>query len=73
MAEKEGGVNAMENLLLLLGGLAVLVALWLVNGGAHRADLRGIFLHPPPPLNSGGAYGPELDSPYIQGPSQTNQ
>ena len=42
------------------GILAVLIALWWVQGGPERADLRGIFLAPPPPLGTGEAYGPQI-------------
>jgi hypothetical protein len=45
----------------VFGGFAVLVALWLWTGGYKHADLRGIFLNAPAPLNNGNAYGPTIE------------
>ena len=62
MAEGEGGgTTDIEMLIFVFGGFAVLVALWLWTGGAKHADLRGIFLNPPAPIGSGGAYGPTIE------------
>lgn len=58
--ESEGGSGAMNNVWFLVGGLFILTVLWIVQGGARGADLRGIFLHPPAPVGSGGAYGPQI-------------
>ncbi len=59
MAEGEGGgTTDIEMLIFVFGGFAILVALWLWTGGAKHADLRGIFLNPPAPIGTGGAYGP---------------
>jgi len=44
----------------VFGGLALLIALWWVQGGPEKADLRGIFLAPPPPLGTGESYGPQI-------------
>jgi hypothetical protein len=44
----------------VVGILGVLIALWWVQGGPGKADLRGIFLAPPPPVGSGESYGPEF-------------
>lgn len=63
MADEEGGGgNPLNDLLFLVGALAVLIALWFVGGGSKKADLRGIFLAPPPPIGHGGAYGPQIGS-----------
>ncbi|MDP4020690.1 MAG: hypothetical protein Q8P58_01425 [Candidatus Adlerbacteria bacterium] len=48
------------------GILAVLIALWWVQGGPERADLRGIFLAPPPPIGTGDAYGPQIGTSTYQ-------
>lgn len=43
----------------ILGGLlALLIFAWFYTGGPERADLKGIFLAPPPPVGSGESYGP---------------
>lgn len=66
MAEekKEGsGQTAGQAALSVLGMIAILIILWFANGGAQRADLRGIFLAPPAPLGPGDAYGPQLGQP----------
>lgn len=50
-----------------LGGiLGALILLWWVQGGPEKADLRGIFLAPPPPLGSGDAYGPQVGTTTYQ-------
>lgn len=54
----------------VVGLLGVLVILWFYNGGPERADLRGIFLAPPPPIDSGDAYGPQLGEPQTISPAQ---
>jgi hypothetical protein len=55
---KEAGHDPMSDVKFLLVGFALLLILWWANGGPQRADLRGIFLQPPPPVGSGAAYGP---------------
>lgn len=55
-----GGHDPMSDAKFLLVGFALLLILWWANGGASRADLRGIFLNPPPPVGSGNAYGPQI-------------
>ena len=59
MAEEEGGGSPWETLWMLLGGIGILVVLWVAQG-AKGADVRGIFLHPPPPVGTGGSYGPQI-------------
>lgn len=58
MAEEEKGGDAMADALFFFGLLALLILVWFMSGGPERADLRGMFLAPPPPLDSGEAYGP---------------
>lgn len=48
----------MADALFILGLIGVLIILWFVSGGPSRSDLKGIFLHPPKPIDQGGAYGP---------------
>jgi hypothetical protein len=48
----------MADAIFILGLIAVLIVMWFATGGPSRADLRGIFLHPPRPIDQGGAYGP---------------
>ncbi len=60
MADEPTGPTVTEQAFMFLGALALLVALWYFSGGPSRSDLRGIFLAPPPPLDTGGAYGPEF-------------
>lgn len=62
------------DILFFVGGiLVVLVALWYYNGGPDKADLRGIFLAPPPPLGTGDAYGPQVGSSTYSGEQQYSQ
>ncbi|MDE2071385.1 MAG: hypothetical protein KGI70_01465 [Patescibacteria group bacterium] len=58
--EKDEGTHPFTHFLWVLGAFAALVVLWLYAGGPGKADLRGLFLAPPPPVGSGGAYGPQL-------------
>ncbi len=50
MAEEHKGGGPVEDLFFIVGVIVVLVILWFATGGPKRADLRGIFLHPPAPL-----------------------
>ena len=72
MADENKGGGPGEMALFLFGGLVVLIALWFVNGGPQRADLKGIFLAPPAPLGTGGAYGPQVGEPAPWAPTTTN-
>jgi len=47
----------------LFGGV---LFLWYISGGPERSDLRGIFLKPLPPVDTGESYGPTI------GPRETN-
>jgi hypothetical protein len=60
MAEEHKSGSPFTLLFVVLGVFAVLVALWFINGGPGKADLRGLFLQPPAPLGPGGAYGPQV-------------
>ena len=69
MADEPSGPSPVEDLLFIVGVLVVLVAIWFATGGPKRADLRGIFLHPPAPLDTGDAYGPTVgNSSSTEGP-----
>jgi hypothetical protein len=69
-AKKESGPGPMGDLLLFLGFLAILVLFWLHSGGDKRADIRGIFIHPPAPVGAGGAYGPTAATATIEAATQ---
>jgi hypothetical protein len=60
MADEPKGLGPTGDLLFIVVVIVVLVAVWFASGGASRADLRGIFLHPPAPVDTGGAYGPTI-------------
>jgi hypothetical protein len=67
MAEEEKKKSAgsdFEMVWFVFGGLAVLIFIWWMTGGPERADLRGIFLSPPPEVGgTGEAYGPQVGEP----------
>lgn len=63
-----GGHDPMSDAKFLLVGFALLLVLWWATGGPSRADLRGIFLNPPPPVGSGNAYGPQIYEPTTTPP-----
>lgn len=72
MADDHGGAGGggpVEDALFVLGILVALVVLWFATGNPSRADVRGIFLHPPKPVGQGGAYGPTPDSGTSTGSS----
>ncbi len=76
MAEEEEHKSGMTHWQFLFGFFAVLgllIYLWYQNGGPERADLRGIFLAPPPPIGSGGAYGPNGSGPSEVSPNAVEQ
>ena len=58
--KKEEQGSPYEMVWFVVGILAVLIALWWVQGGPEKADLRGIFLAPLPPLGTGEVYGPQI-------------
>jgi hypothetical protein len=58
--DKPPAHDPMNDAKFLLVGFVLLLVLWWANGGPNRADLRGIFLQPPPPVGSGNAYGPDF-------------
>lgn len=62
MADKEEKHDAMNDVYLFLGFMAMLVALWYFAGGPGKADLKGLFLSPPAPLGTGESYGPTFGS-----------
>lgn len=61
--EKKEEGHPLEMVFFVVAILGALIVLWYYNGGPDRADLRGIFLAPPAPLDSGDAYGPEVGNP----------
>jgi len=44
----------------ILGFMAILVFLWIISGAYKKADLNGVFIAPPPPVGTGGGYGPQI-------------
>ena len=67
MADEEApkGGGPMSDLMFVVVGLVFLLVLWYANGGPQKADLRGIFLQPPPPVGAGNAYGPDFASSTV--------
>lgn len=64
--EKKPAGSPYEILWFMLAVVGGLIFLWVWQGGPERADLRGIFLAPPPPLGTGEAYGPEFGTTTYQ-------
>jgi hypothetical protein len=65
MAEKPSGPGPLEDAMFVLGIIVVLIVLWFYSNGSKKADLKGIFLHPPKPIDQGGAYGPTIGNVTI--------
>jgi hypothetical protein len=63
--KKPSGPGPMGDLLLFVGFVVILVVLWFNSGGDKRADIRGIFIHPPAPIDQGGSYGPHIGTTTI--------
>lgn len=53
--------------LYVLGVLAVVLGFWYLAGMPGKEELRGIFIKPLPPLNTGESYGPTIPG----GPTST--
>jgi hypothetical protein len=64
--EQKGGSGPLGDALFILGLIVVLAVLWFATGSHNGAEVKGIFLHPPPPVGQGGAYGPTIGSTTIQ-------
>jgi len=71
MAEAPKGPGPLEDAIFVVGVIVVLVVLWFYSGSPSKADLRGIFLHPPQPIDQGGAYGPKIGSTTISNATQS--
>jgi hypothetical protein len=69
MADEAPKGDPMKLLLTVIFFMVVLVGLWFYTGAYKNADLRGVFLAPPPPVGPGGAYGPQVGEPN---PNYTN-
>ncbi len=69
--EAPKGSGPVGDLLFIVGLILVLVLIWFAEGGPAKSNLQGIFIHPPEPVGTGGAYGPTIgtSSSYVQGPS----
>jgi hypothetical protein len=74
MADEPKGPGPIGDLFFIVGLILVLVLIWFASGGASRASVSGIFIHPPPPVGTGGSYGPTIgnNGSYIQGPDTAN-
>jgi len=68
MADEPKAHHPLNDLVFVVMGLVFLLILWYANGGPQRADLRGLFLKPPPPVGPGGAYGPTFGNPGTSTP-----
>jgi hypothetical protein len=68
--EKPKPGDPMELVWFVLGALAIIIGLWLYSGAYKNADLKGLFLAPPPPVGPGGSYGPSDTNNYYNNPTQ---
>ncbi len=71
--KKEGeGHDPIKDLYFFLILFAALVGVWWYMGGPQKADLRGLFINPLPPVGSGDAYGPRFPStPQTEEPADS--
>lgn len=67
--EEKGDSNPMEVVYLVAGIIILLVVFWIANGGPSRADVKGLFIAPLPPVGSGESYGPQIGEPSPYGPN----
>jgi hypothetical protein len=63
--EKPKGPSPVEDLVFILSIIGVLTVLWFAMGARKAADVRGLFLHPPAPVGTGGSYGPTLGTTSV--------
>jgi hypothetical protein len=69
-AEGGGSASGLGFLLFLIFGL---ILIWFLSGAAKNADLRSIFLSPPPPLGAGDSIGlPTVDQSGAAYSSETD-
>jgi hypothetical protein len=61
--EKKEAADPMKMLWLVVGAMAILAGLWFASGAYKNADVRGLFISPPPPVGPGGSYGPQIGKP----------
>lgn len=54
------GPGPMGDVIFIVSVIGILTVLWFATGARKAADVRGIFIHPPPPVGAGGSYGPQL-------------
>lgn len=57
MAEEGGGGGGMSDAVFLVLIIIFLMVTWFLSGAAKNADIKGIFLSPPPPLGVGETIG----------------
>jgi hypothetical protein len=62
MADAPKG-SPLQMVWLVLLGLGVLIFFWFYTGAYKHAELKGIYLAPPPPVGPGGGYGPQIGKP----------
>ncbi len=68
MAEGEGGGGGMSDAVFIVLIIIFLMVSWFLSGAAKNADVKGIFLSPPPPLGVGETIGlPGVADPYDTG------
>lgn len=63
MAEEAPKGNPVTMLFGVLAFMGILVFLWFASGAYKNADIKGLFIAPPPPVGPGGSYGPQIGQP----------
>lgn len=65
MAEENGGGSGMSEVIFITLLIIFLMVSWFLSGAAKDADVKSIFLSPPPPLGVGESIGlPGVADPY---------
>lgn len=65
MAEEKEGGGGMSDAIFVVLVIVFLMVSWFLSGAAKNADVKGIFLSPPPPLGVGESIGlPSVADPY---------
>lgn len=67
MAEEEGGGSGLSEVIFITLLIVFLMVSWFLSGAAKDADVKSIFLSPPPPLGVGESIGlPGVADPYSE-------
>jgi hypothetical protein len=63
MADEPKSRDPMKDVWFIAAVFGALAFLWFASGAYKNADIKGLFIAPPPPVGPGGSYGPQIGKP----------